>query len=299
MQVPDEVRKCVAFICLKSGDEMKLKGTAFFLSLPVEGSASARFIYVVTAKHVIEGIRQNGTDGSVYIRLNFKDSADYVPIPIDQWVSHPCDGTVDASVLAWGPPTDIIDYTVIPADKMTATEEVIKAEDIGCGDEVFLTGLFVNHYGKYKNQPIVRTGNIALMPEEPVATRALGAIDAYLVEARSIGGLSGSPVFVHPGIFRAGKGEARLRGNTFYWLGLMHGHWDLPTDASVSLDTLDKERVNMGIAIVVPSTKILEVINQERFVLDRQRKSKEWLGKMTSTPDLQVENGEEEEEEEF
>jgi len=30
-------------------------------------------------------------------------------------------------------------------------------------------------------------------------------------------------------------------------------------------DTLDREKVNMGIAIVIPVEKILEVINQEAF----------------------------------
>jgi len=40
-------------------------------------------------------------------------------------------------------------------------------------------------------------GNIAAMPEELIEVRDFGMMQAYLVESRSLGGISGSPVFVH------------------------------------------------------------------------------------------------------
>jgi len=111
------------------------------------------------------------------------------------------------------------------------------------------------------------------MPEEPVSRGDLGPIDAYLVEARSIGGLSGTPVFVHMGGVRTLAGKARFRGGSFYWLGLMHGHWDLPVSYTDSLaeNISTGERVNMGIAIVVPAMKILEVLTQPQLVEMRRR----------------------------
>ena len=48
----------------------------------------------------------------------------------------------------------------------------------------------------------------------------------------------------------------------FYLLGLMHGHWDRVVPVDVTGDDIEFESVNMGIAIVVPAKKILEVINQ-------------------------------------
>jgi hypothetical protein len=47
----------------------------------------------------------------------------------------------------------------------------------------------------------------------------------------------------------------------------MHGHFDSPlTEADVMdlsvADALVRERLNMGIAIVVPASKIMEVIDQ-------------------------------------
>ena len=75
------------------------------------------------------------------------------------------------------------------------TEKVIKENEIEVGEEVFVTGLFSHHHGQSKNIPIVRVGNISAMPEEKIQTKE-HLMDAYLIEARSIGGLSGSPVFV-------------------------------------------------------------------------------------------------------
>ena len=69
----------------------------------------------------------------------------------------------------------------------------MEREEIGIGSEVYFPGLFVHHHGR--NEPIVRGGIVSSMPTEPVLTE-FGEIHAYLAEARSVGGLSGSPVIV-------------------------------------------------------------------------------------------------------
>jgi hypothetical protein len=80
--------------------------------------------------------------------------------------------------------------------------------------------------------PIVRHGNVAMLPTEQVQTD-LGYTDAYLVEVRSIGGLSGSPVFVRHTIgFPVQRTDgssdmAFANGPATTLLGLMHGHWDI------------------------------------------------------------------------
>jgi hypothetical protein len=55
----------------------------------------------------------------------------------------------------------------------------------------------VQRAGSTRNIPIVRTGVIAAMPaiDEPFVRKG-EEYHAYLAEMRSIGGLSGSPVFV-------------------------------------------------------------------------------------------------------
>jgi len=294
MLIPDEIRKCVGFVYYQdaAGDRWPA-GTAFFVALDIPGS-DRHWVYVVTARHVIDSVSRRSHEASVYLRLNSKASGfHWVRSEADQWIFHPDDPTVDIAILNWTPPPDIIDYLSYPLSS-GATEDVIAREDISVGEEVFLTGLFVNHYKTERNIPIVRVGNIAAMPGEPVRTRA-GLMEAYLIESRSIGGLSGSPVFVHLGIVRQVEGQvrfARAKGGVFYLLGLMHGHWDLPrADAdAVVQDDLRNEAVNMGIAIVVPVTKILEVINQPRLEatrkIEEERLRREGLLALDATPEL-------------
>lgn len=288
MQVPDEVRKCVVFACYRNREGItQLAGTVFFV---VVGASEINysFGYAVTAKHVIVGIQQNSVDNKVLLRVNMKQGmSQFCETDASNWVFHPEDPCVDVAVMPLWLPRDQIDYLPLPIE-MAATDHVIKDQEIGIGDEVFLTGLFVNHVGQQRNLPIVRTGNIALMPEEPVQTKELGPIDAFLVEARSIGGLSGSPVFVYIGASRIVGGSVKLgAASRFYWLGLMHGHFDTEVSErdALSEDIFNKEKVNMGIAIVIPVSKILEVINQEAFVKGRQQFIQEKQKDMLPTAD--------------
>ena len=156
----------------------------------------------------------------------------------------------------------MVDFKVVPLE-MFLSDEIIQQKRIGLGDEVFITGLFAHASGSQRNQPIVRMGNIAMIPSEPIPTD-LGSIEAYLIEARSIGGLSGSPAFV--------RETAPVGLGTFYLLGLMHGHWDIPPEKKNDL-LMQGEffgRVNMGIAIVIPAKKILEVLNHPKLVERRE-----------------------------
>lgn len=270
--VPDEVRKCVVFLYYKDfGGNERLAGTGFFVSVSIEEQFQAS--YLVTAKHVIQGIENNTSDGTVYMRMNTIDQGVGVGASdVSQWQYHPTDDSVDAAVLACAPDQSVLDYRNIPIT-MAVTDEVRDNERIGAGDEIFLTGLFHYHYGTKRNLPIIRTGHIALMPEEEVHTDSMGYIDAYLIEARSIGGLSGSPVFVYLGHMRGSSEGVTLRqGSLFYWLGIMHGHWDIDERHIDSQDTNAVGRsVNMGIGIVVPATKVLEILHGEYFAKQREK----------------------------
>ena len=273
MHVSDEVRQCTVFLARPIPTENKTMfvGSAFLISIPTKDpQLEGNFVYLVTAKHVIDGVE--GDD--IWIRGNTEDGkSDFFRTRRSQWWKHPTDATVDVAVLPSTPPSKMV-YKHVPLD-MFLTEEIITEKQIGTGDEVFLTGLFAHLSGSQRNLPIVRMGNIAMMPDEPIPTPQ-GPIDGYLIEARSIGGLSGSPVFV----------RTLVRGGTnTYLMGLMHGHWDIPPENRN--DTVDatgaNQAVNMGIAIVVPTKKILEVINQEGLVDDRERKEEVELKKRMNT----------------
>jgi hypothetical protein len=91
-------------------------------------------------------------------------------------------------------------------------------------------------------------------------------MEAYLIEARSIGGLSGSPVFVNLGVVREtpDRPPFTLGRVAVYLLGLVHGHWD------VESGLIGEANVNMGIAIVTPIQKAAEMIEDD---VDAFRKS--------------------------
>jgi hypothetical protein len=283
MRVPAEIRECVAFIGYrdKRTGAPVLKGTGFFLAssladlgMPDDGAA-----FFITAQHIVDGIRANG--GQPVVRLNIEGGGSaWADVGLDDFWPHPNHPAVEAVDVAVTPVKlhPKFDYRSIPLT-MCVNDEVLVKHDIGVGDEVFMPGLFWNHSGKERNLPILRVGNIAAVPEEPVGTRYYGNIEAYLIEARSIGGLSGSPVFAHLGPMRMVNGKVQFAQNTdygmFFLLGVMQGHWDSAGPTSVDDVPVDdgagqQELVNMGIGIVTPIQKALDILTGPKAQAHRE-----------------------------
>jgi len=182
MRVPDAMSECVAFLGVPKVDdtqEIVVSGTAFFVSVPSTLTPSRRYEYLVTAQHNLEkaGARE------MFVRLNVwgKDAED---IPIgnaysDDWVRHPTDGEpdalrVDLAVRAWPASEDRYNYQCLPVSMFLSDEVLAKQDEygswIGVGDEAVIIGLFTRVTGRRTNLPIVRIGNVAMMPTEPVPT---------------------------------------------------------------------------------------------------------------------------------
>jgi len=283
MRVPDFILKCVGFVCQEDyrdsggvpyGDP---QGTGFFVSVPCEhpemSAKGLTHVYFVTAKHVIDGLKKKP-----FFSVNEEGGgkATIERIIGDRWWHHPTDKTADVAIAPVWPhrTADIVSVNVV----QLGTPEVLSAIGVGIGDEVVSTGLFTPAEGIKKNLPIVRHGNIAMMPDEQIQTE-FGYADVYLVEARSLPGLSGSPVFVRPTIdfkvehkISSKKTDVFCAGATVVLLGLMQSHWDVKeSDINEVYVAHDRKRgVNMGIATVVPAIKILETINQEALVTMRR-----------------------------
>lgn len=257
MQITDEIKKCVVFIGYFDQSKQSAfvaTGTAFFICKPIENT-NRNFSYIVTAKHVLQKMAEKGSV-EYAIRFNLMDgSSQYATINPDKWFYHPdSDQNVDIAIMRAAIP-EAVDHLALPVSEFLTDEDIVN-EEINVGDELFFPGLFVKHKGTLRNIPIMRIGNIAAMPEEPLYTEK-GLIDGYIVETRSIGGLSGSPVFLHLGHTRFREGKIQQRsGKIYYLLGIMNGHWN------EVLPTPDGERLNMGLGIVTPVAKILEIINQ-------------------------------------
>ncbi len=263
----------------------KYLGTTFIVGVP--GKYGNVFFHAVTAKHVVRWI-----DGQRFlIGLNFKDGKAGWFSSDMKWWYHPTD-EVDAAVTVFTP-TSRFDIEYIP-ETAFVTEETISKYQIGIGDEIAIIGLFTRFYGKTKHIPIVRGGNIAMMPSEKLPQtdgEKDCEMDVYLVEGRSIGGLSGSPVFVrhtvHVGSLAASDGKPQTLSGLghSHFLGLMRGHWDLP----VSLQGEQAEAVNMGVSIVVPAKKILEVLYHPELVELREKHDKAYRDENLPTLDAAIE----------
>ena len=261
MNIPDDIRKCVAFIGAKNNGKDIFLGSVFFIGKENEEGKSDN-IYAVTARHVIDTIKRNNIH-NVLIRINkTQGGTTWVETATSGWFTHPSDNSIDVAMHRLMIPSNY-DHLVFPTQYFL-TKEIIQNEEIGVGDEVVISGLFKHHIGDKRNIPIVRSGNIANFHEEKVPTKLFGEIDAHLIECRSIGGLSGSPVFVNLGLVRNIKNAPKFTTGkiTLYLLGLIHGHFDSDaSDVDTVFDTANgKENVNTGIAIVVPCEKILETL---------------------------------------
>lgn len=271
MRVPEEIRKCVVYLglprAMPDGSEaLAPEGTGFFVRLPSE-NPDRGYTYIVTAKHVARMLMNR----EFRLRANQKEGGAVLLRGADdiKWWTHPTDEGVDVAAFGWAPP-DIVERKAVPLE-MFLTDEIIRGKSIGVGDEIFMTGLFIHLAGAARNQPIVRMGNIAMMPDEPIPSE-VGPVEGILIESRSIGGLSGSPAFVRETI-QMGLGA-------FHLLGLVHGHWDIPPEQvgdSARPNANDAvANVNMGIAVVVPAAKIREVLFQPQLVEERQQEDEQW-----------------------
>ena len=271
VRIPDVLLKSVGFIGEVShrvGTEVygDLHATGFFVAITAK-KMLGHFVYFVTAKHVAEDLK----DRDVYFLVNKKGGGVLKMPPNSPWCCHPSDATADVAILslAIDPRADII---AIPENEFVSAKDFEKDSrgvdaKYGIGDETITIGLFTEAPGTTRNFPIVRHGNVAMLPTEQIQTD-LGYADVYLIEARSIGGMSGSPVWIRPSLLMVAKHEGAIIPTNVVGpgklLGLMHGHWAIK-ESEINNPKIVHDRqkgVNMGIAIVVPARKILETINQ-------------------------------------
>jgi hypothetical protein len=268
MRIPDPILECVAFVGYDAPRNRRIQlGTAFLFGRR-SGYSDEFSINVVTAKHVINNIWDYGTSENVYLRFNNeRGGTSVVTSRASDWSTDSKNPNLDIAVLPSNKWSNAgIDYRFV-SEEIVVTEAIRSAYDIGVGDQIFLTGLFVSHYGSHRNLPIVRQGSIASMPAEQIKVNMRGeevGIDAYLVEAMSIGGLSGSPVFVRAGGLKLGsQGNVAVGGEEHFLLGLIHGHWELPSarQDTVHYDGNIGDALNTGIGIVIPATKISSLID--------------------------------------
>jgi hypothetical protein len=188
-RIPDGFLDAVVYLYPSEEDAKEgagIGGSGFLAGVITENTRQPFwFLYVVTAKHVI-------LEGSLFVRMTTMEGEKYIyPTRDEDWVCHPDGDDVAVCVVSFDPKR--FRFSFIPINDFLRQEQ-IPPLDIGIGDEAFVVGRFINHEGKQRNSPTARTGIISQMPKEPIHIRGIDQ-ECFLVEARSFGGFSGSPVF--------------------------------------------------------------------------------------------------------
>jgi hypothetical protein len=259
----------------------KYGGSGFLVSVPSEKVKGQQHPYVVTNQHL-------AGNGFTVVRMTFMDGKVLiVPTKESEWVDHPSGDDISVCGLSLAATQPL--HTV-PLSMCLSPVLDILVQDIGPGSEVFMVGRFITSEGKQRNNPMVRFGNIAMMPEKiEVAERAFSQ-ESFLIECHSISGFSGSPVFVHnlPGSLRPDqwspldspvRADFVNRGYTIKLLGVDWGHiqhYDSVVDKGGKPHP-DGWRVRSNTAIMgaVPAWKLSELIlNNDELKEQRMREDK-------------------------
>lgn len=294
MRIPDDFLDCVFYLyhSYQHADAGALGGgSGFFVGVPAKRIPNATITFAVTNKHVLDS-------GADVIRMNTMDGKKVI-YETDQrvWIPHPagddiaiCPITVDATKFRfrWVGLNNFI------------TRDLIIGEQIGPGDEVFVVGRFINHEGKQKNTPSVRFGHLAQMANEPIPRDDRFLQDSFLVEAKSIGGYSGSPVFLYVDGMKPRPGSPGR--STFFkgpWLlGVDWCHlndWKPVCDGrgrplgNSQMPPWDMQvGSNTGMMGVIPAWKIAEIFDLEpikRKIAETEDEALKTLGAPPSTKD--------------
>ena len=277
VRIDDVIRKSVVYVGDANGKPFVPHGTGFITVYFVGDSG---YQNVVTARHVIDGI---GPD--IHLRVNTRGGpARVIPTEGNAWKEHPS-GNVDLVTCPTLIPKDQFDIMHIDIDGgMMFKDYLNKDGTFGLGDEVFVAGMFISRLGDARNLPILRTGTIAAMPEEKIET-SYGRHLAYLVETRSIDGLSGSPVFAFTSLTNIKNGQIQPTQNLcFGFIGVLLGTNDVVNRRdfiSIQREGDDEEAegvypmLNTGIGIVAPADLVVETVKHPEITERRLAAKKE------------------------
>jgi len=271
--IMDVIASTVIFL-FSIGPNPQPIGTGFIIGCPVPNSEKAIIPIVVTAKHVL------GDHQKVLGRFSTQEGAStaFVRYDIaslkksnDYW-EHPYDNGVDIAVFR-SLHYEAMKYNALPMD-LIATKKMFKEEKIRQTDQIIFPSLLINFMGSSMNYPVFRDGIIAVIPNEKVPMKfKVGDKqietdqEVIFIDATSIPGASGSPIFLWPGPRFKGRSYV-MGGTTPYLLGIMHGLYPVVPREDLKVETSESKDMyaeNSGIAIIFPSWKLHDILQCQNF----------------------------------
>lgn len=281
MRIPDEFLKCVSFLGVETPQGFEAMGTAFIVTVESEAMPQRFYPYLVTAKHCLV----NAAGRPLILRMNTKAGGSHlVRINSDSGWMFSEDPSADVVTIPIFPSADVFEISHINSGMFVTPQTTIE-HGIGIGDDIYMVGLFSKRKGAQRNLPIVRTGIIAAMPSEPLTDTRTGlSYNAYIAEVRSIGGLSGSPVFVMLNPGRVGPDNKVNFSRKGFLLGLVRGHWDYDNNQTLINNDTDG-KINMGMAAITPIEELMKILNHPDTVQTRRRQDREFAQTTEITED--------------
>ena len=278
--VSNDQLRSVVFLGAKTEQGFRWGGIGTWVSIEQEGMRSD---YLMTAAHVVGSNVQADEDSAVRFRLNLANGeSETGVIPGGDWIY----GTEEGLDVAVTPVRRQRGWETTAMDTSSfASDEALALYDMGPGDSTLAIGLYPRMLGTKRNSPLVRSGVIAGMPEDAYRSKD-GNYNfvPYLVECRSLNGVSGSPVYIRMREDVVGpcqnpdhKHEHPVGTiDTMFLIGIVHGHWDLK--ASLENDQNGESyqeavlAVNEGISILTRAQDILDFLESNAALVGaRQR----------------------------
>ncbi len=247
-----------------------LAGTGFIVTVPeLRAGKHLEFNYLITNRHVVAPGTESGKPCRIVdytLMLNRKgkkpgsiSQMELVPIDNMDW-QFPEDSSVDLAAIEFNASQVEWDFKSLPTD-IFATQEMIDKGDIVEGDPVIFSGLFIQYYGQSRVEPVVRSGTLAMLPNELIPTTLQKPGHIYLADAHVFGGNSGSPMMVDTSKFTAQVGYS------YKLLGVVSGEVFETKELTIQTTTTFKanDNANSDISMVVPAPEVLKLLSCKKF----------------------------------
>ena len=243
-------------------------GTGFCVWV-ADQDQSFTHIYVVTNEHVI---RASAPLHFVRPTSPIASNGSSLSLSEYDWLPHP-DGD-DIAVCYLG--CDVmVPFGALQAATALISREQVAERHAGIGDDCVMIGCFSPHSGTRTNLPVVRFGNISMMPVEAIWVAGRSHFqECFLVEMRSRNGFSGSPVYLLPSLtLNATPSFDPDRNET---LGICCGHLNEPraihwTDPHSGQAVEAEVDENSGMAMVIPGWKIRDFLFSDELIAIRKQ----------------------------
>ena len=272
MRIADNHLNCSFYLypdAACAGQAESRGGTGFFIGIQVESEAERHYVYPVTCRHVIE-------QGFCTVRVNLKAGGTaLITSDKEQWCCSPENDIAVGKIEL----TEDHRITLVPAG-LFVTNEWLAEHNVGLGDPVYLIGRLLDSEHEPENTPVVRFGHLARSGTVKHWNPTLKTlVQTFFCEVKSVGGFSGSPVFVEippfddrgrgteytgvrkgPRLLGVDWGHTRRREPVYEWSQDRVGE----RDGTRVLDDYYVYR-NSGVACVAPAWDILRMLEDPRF----------------------------------